>query len=156
MLFLAVARDLSARRRSMTVRVGFRRGLTSPPYGRGGAAPSRHATAGQRGARNGVCTAQTAVLHSLAQLAGVAELADAPDSKSGDRKVVRVQVPPSVLESTGSASGQEHRVRRIVALLPVRIAELGKVCLEFVRVLVGHLDADEDSAMVGAVIPVVE
>ena len=28
--------------------------------------------------------------------AGVAELADAPDSKSGDRKVVWVRVPPPV------------------------------------------------------------
>jgi hypothetical protein len=36
-------------------------------------------------------------LDTLLRKAGVAELADALDSKSSDRKVVWVQVPPSVL-----------------------------------------------------------
>jgi hypothetical protein len=39
-------------------------------------------------------------------VAEVAELADAPDSKSGDRKVVRVRFPPSASQS------QSRYVRR--------------------------------------------
>jgi hypothetical protein len=43
--------------------------------------------------------AMRALSDTLIGCAGVAELADAPDSKSGERNLVWVQVPPPVLEN---------------------------------------------------------
>ena len=56
------------------------------------------------------------------RLAEVAELADAPDSKSGSRKGVRVRVPPSALARLPNPDreGRHFRGDFVVAAVPIQ------------------------------------
>ena len=53
-------------------------------------------------------------------------------------------------------SAEKYPVGRIVAFFPVRIAEVREMGLEFGGVAFRHVDAREDTAVVGTVIAVVK